>query len=87
MLHQQKEERRAATQTASGSGKSVPQLEVEETRQKIPEKSKEEDVLPYPQRLGKAKRDKQLLELYSMLSKVQINLPLIEMIKKCAPLC
>ena len=83
-LHQQNEERRATAGAASGSKRrrnNAPQSEVEETRQKTPEKSKEEAVLPYPQRLGKAKRDKQFLELYFMLSKVQINLPLIEMIE------
>ena len=57
---------------------------VQEEKEKASEKSKEIDAqttLPYPQRIGKIKKDKQFLELYSMLSKVQINLPLIEMIE------
>ena len=81
MLQQQNEERRAAAGTTSGSGWRTPQPEVEETKQRTSETSKEEAVLPYPQRLGKAKRDKQFLELYFTLSKVQINLSLIEMIE------
>ena len=80
-LHQQEEERRIVAVTATSSGRHAPQPKVEETRQKTLEKSKDEAVLPYPQHLGKAKRDKQFFELYSMLSKVQINLPLIEMIE------
>ena len=36
--------------------------------------------IPYPQRLQKEKRDRQFSDLYSMLSKVEINLPLLEVI-------
>lgn len=35
----------------------------------------------FPQRMQKGKQDKKFSDLYDMLSKVEINLPLLEMIR------
>lgn len=37
--------------------------------------------VPYPQRMHKGKQDKQFSNLYNMLFKVEINLPLLEIIR------
>ena len=65
---------------AAGVAQNTEKQKEDEQEEKSKE-AKAQMTLPYPQRLGKAKQDKQFRELYSMLSKVQINLPLIEMIE------
>ena len=63
-----------------------PEAEVEKEKESEAEKGRKSNLnhasqpyvspIPYPQRLQKEKRDRQFSDLYSMLSKVEINLPM-----------
>ena len=66
------------------------EVEKKKEKEKEPESTRKSNLkhasqpfvspIPYPQRLQKEKRDRQFSDLYSMLSKVKINLPLLEVI-------
>ena len=82
-------EQNAATRVAmqlkvAENREDVEQSATREKKKEATELSKESCTntsLPYSHRLGKTKQDMHFSKLYSMLSKVQVNLPLLQMIE------
>jgi hypothetical protein len=63
-----------------GTDETVPASPVEATTSKVSEKEKV-NAPPFPQRLVKTKKEKQLLDIFVTLRKVKVNISLLDAIQ------